>query len=164
MIDMMLATPSRWLITAGVAVVALSGCTTRLGPAPDPAADRAAMERVLRQWPLDIADRNAAAVCGIFAPDVVLSAAGGPDRNYQQVCAQFEQLLADSQRTISYADPEIQDVFVDGDLGAVRLIWTLTITGPPGSKPVVEREQGLDIFARQPDGSWKIRVSHAYPL
>ena len=152
------------MMVAGVAAAMLCACNTPPAPARDPAADRAAIERVLRQWPLDVADRNAAAVCGIFAPDVVLSAAGGPDRNHDQVCMQFDKLFADSQHTISYADPEIQDVFVDGDLGAVRLIWTLTTTGPPGTAPVVDREQGLDIFARQPDGSWKIRISYAYSL
>ncbi|MBV9356297.1 MAG: nuclear transport factor 2 family protein, partial [Chloroflexi bacterium] len=137
---------ARWLIVAGAAAAMLCACSSRVGPARDPAADRAEIERVLRQWPRDVADRNAAAVCGIFAPDVVLSAAGGEDRNHEQVCAQFEKLFAGSQQTISYADPEIQDVFVDGDLGAVRLIWTATMTGPPGSAPVVEREQGLDVF------------------
>ena len=25
-------------------------------------------------------------------------------------------------------------------------------------------ENGVDVFARQPDGSWKIRISHAFPV
>ncbi|MBV9358396.1 MAG: nuclear transport factor 2 family protein [Chloroflexi bacterium] len=134
----------------------------RIGPPPDTTTDRAVIERALRQWPIDVAARNAPAVCGLFAPDVVLSADGGPDRDYDQVCAQFQHLLADADRTISYADPDIQEVLVDGDLAAVRLIWTSSLTAPSGSTPVVEREQGLDVFARQPDGSWKIKISHAY--
>ena len=50
--------------------------------------------------------------------------------------------------------------------------WPLTVTDASGS--VLEnvresysrmsRESGVDVFRRQPDGSWKIHVSHAFPL
>ena len=55
-------------------------------------------------------------------------------------------------------------MLVDGDTAVVRLVWTLTVTDASGTAIDVVREKGLDVFRRQPDGTWKIRISYAYPL
>ena len=52
----------------------------------------------------------------------------------------------------------------DNDTVAVRLIWTLTVLDASGAALEIVKEQGIDVFRRQPDGSWKISISHAYPL
>jgi ketosteroid isomerase-like protein len=53
-------------------------------------------------------------------------------------------------------------VLVDGDLATVQLFWTLTVTDPEGKVLDTGVEDGLDVFRRQPDGRWKIHVSHAF--
>jgi len=131
---------------------------------PDPAADRAAITRALNAWPGAWARRDAAAICDLFAPDAVLSFPGGPDRTARQACAQFRALTADRRRSVRYRRPRIESIAVDGDLAAVRLIWTYRIRGAHGRVLERGREKGLDVFARQPDGAWRISVSFAYPL
>ncbi|TQC46944.1 hypothetical protein EEB14_23425 [Rhodococcus sp. WS4] len=42
--------------------------------------------------------------------------------------------------------------------------WPLTVTDASGTVLENARESGVDVFRRQPDGSWKIHVSHAFPL
>jgi steroid delta-isomerase len=51
---------------------------------------------------------------------------------------------------------------VSGDLAVVRLIWISNLTATDG-RTTSEEEPGLDVFQRQPDGSWKIIRYIAYP-
>ena len=44
----------------------------------------------------------------------------------------------------------------------VQLFWTLTVTDPEGKVLDTGVEDGLDVFRRQPDDTWKIHVSHAF--
>jgi uncharacterized protein (TIGR02246 family) len=149
----------RWLacgvLTLGVAV----GCAQ----GDDPATDRAAIEAALKRWPNDFNAENLAGVCGLFADDVVLVYPGAPDRNRQEFCDQMQALFDDPAKQFSYDAPEIGEVLVDGDLATVRLVWTLTIRDTSGKVLETVDENGLDVFRRQEDGSWKIHISHAFP-
>ena len=51
---------------------------------------------------------------------------------------------------------------VVGDLAVVRLTWTLTVRQKDPPRDVTADEPGLDIFRKQPDGSWKISRYIAY--
>jgi uncharacterized protein (TIGR02246 family) len=130
----------------------------------DTASDHAAITAALDAWPTAWADHNAPAVCDLFAPEVVFSFQGGDDRTYSQACAQFTTLVTSTDKTVSYLPPEIESIVVDGDLAAVRLIWTATITDSAGTVLETTREKGLDVFQRQDDGHWQISISYAYPL
>jgi uncharacterized protein (TIGR02246 family) len=132
--------------------------------ATDTQSDRADITAALNAWPAAWADRDAAAVCGLFAPDVTFTFQGGTDRDYQQACSQFTTLLGAADKTVSYLPPDIESIDVDGDLAAVRLIWTATISGADGTALETTEEKGLDILRRQPDGDWQITVSYAFPL
>lgn len=101
-------------------------------------------------------------MCGLFANDVVLSYPDSPDRGYDAFCTQMTRRLQDPTRHYTYADPDIEEILVDGDLGAVKLIWTLTVTDPSAKVLETVVEDGVDVFQRQADGSWKIRISHAF--
>ena len=65
-------------------------------------------------------------------------------------------------RTSATPRPDINDVIVDGDLAVVRLIWTLTVRDGSGQVLETTVEDGVDVFRRQADGSWKIHISHAF--
>ena len=56
---------------------------------------------------------------------------------------------------------DIEEVLVFGDVAVVRLVWTLTITEKDG-REIRSVEPGMDVFRRQPDGSWKIVRYVAY--
>jgi uncharacterized protein (TIGR02246 family) len=148
---------SRWMACGVMAVGLVAGCAQE-----DPAEDRAAIEAALRQWPDDFNAKNLPGVCGLFADDVVLIYPGSPDRNHQQFCDQMRTLFEDPGKEFSYDPPDIQEVVVDGDLATVRLIWTLTIRDTSGKVLETIDENGVDVFRRQPDGSWKIHISHAF--
>jgi uncharacterized protein (TIGR02246 family) len=142
-----------------VAVAALAGCSTNVH---DPELDRAAIEHALRQWPIDFNAEHVDGVCGLFAEDVVLVYPDSPDRGHQQFCDQMRRLFDDPTKTFSYETPDIGEVLVDGDLAAVRLNWTMTVRDSTGRVLETAEENGLDVFKRQPDGGWKIHVSHAF--
>ena len=65
-------------------------------------------------------------------------------------------------RNISRGSLDIKEVIVAGDLAVVRLVWRLKVTVPGAADAVESKEPGLDVFRRQPDGSWKIIRYVAY--
>ena len=135
------------------AISVLSGCGD---------SDRADIDAALRQWPQDFNARNLDAVCELFADDVVLAYPGAPDRNRDAFCDQMRGQFRDPSKTFSYDEPDIKEIIVEGDLATVRLFWTLTVRDTSGKVLETIHEDGVDVFRRQPDGSWKIHISHAF--
>lgn len=127
-------------------------------------ADEQAIKAVLNQWPKDFNNKNASAVCGLFAHDLVASYPGTKDRNYEDMCSQLTAILKHPTMRYTYEQPEIEQIIHDGDLAAVRLIWTLKVYNPYGILVETIREKGLDVFRKQDDDAWKISISYAYPL
>jgi len=115
----------------------------------------------LTEWMLAFNAGDASAVCGIFAPELRYDYRGFPERGFDDICRLLQGTLADQTRKFSY-DLAIREIIVTGDLAAVRLIWTLTVKRPGQIGGTSTYEPGLDIFRRQPDGSWKIIRYIAY--
>ena len=145
-----------------VAFVLLTGCSQPDSWRTDADADRAAIEKALRQWPVDFNSGLLDAVCGLFADDVVLIYPDSANRDHDEFCDQMRKLFDDATAKFSYAAPDINEVIVDGDLAVVRLIWTLTVRNESGQVLETTVEDGVDVFRRQDDGSWKIHISHAF--
>ena len=144
-------------------ITVLTGMTGCDAPDRDHHADdRTAIETGLRQWSADFNAERLDAVCGLFADDAVLIYPDSPDRDHEAFCGQMRQLFDDPHRTFRYAAPEIDEILLDGDTAAVRLVWTLTVSDESGRVLETVREDGLDLFQRQDDGTWKIRISHAF--
>jgi ketosteroid isomerase-like protein len=122
------------------------------------------IRKALEQWPRDFNDRKAAAVCGLFASDLIATYPGGPDRNYDGMCLHLTEVLHDPKKTFRYDPPQIEEMLVSGAMSVVRLKWTLHVKPSNGSQEISITERGMDVLHRQPDGSWKIRISYAYPL
>jgi uncharacterized protein (TIGR02246 family) len=148
------------VLAAALFVTMLAGCGG--SPTPDANADKAAIEQALQKWPSDFNAENVDGVCGLFADDVVLVYPDSPDRHHDEFCDQMKKLFGNPGRTFTYAAPDIREVLVDGDLATVRLIWTLTVKDTSGKVLETVKEDGVDVFRRQADGSWKIHVSHAF--
>ena len=123
----------------------------------DPVAEiRAALTR----WTEDFNAGNKDKVCAIFAPDLRYDYRGFPERGFADVCATLQRSLSDPATRYSYA-LVIKEILVGGELGIVRLVWSLKITDRNGREAVSE-EPGMDVFRRQPDGNWKIIRYIAY--
>ena len=56
----------------------------------------------------------------------------------------------------------IKEILVAGDLAVVRLTWTLKVQRKDTPGDITSDEPGMDIFRRQPDGTWKISRFIAY--
>ncbi len=122
----------------------------------DPASD---IRSALTQWTDDFNAGRADKVCGLFAPDLRANVRGVPERDYTALCNLLQSSLADRARHYKYA-LDIKEVRVWGEVAVVRLVWTLTVS--QAGVGTVSVEPGMDIFARQPDGSWKITRFMAY--
>jgi uncharacterized protein (TIGR02246 family) len=119
------------------------------------AEDVAAAEirAALAQWTEDFNAERADRVCDLFAKDARADVAGVPERDYAEICEVLTRSLNDKTRHYSYAK-DINEVMVFGDVAIVRLVWTLTKQEDGGETQSVE--PGMDIFRKQPDGSWEI--------
>jgi ketosteroid isomerase-like protein len=130
----------------------------------------AAQDRIraaLEKWTIDFNARNSSQVCSLFAPDLVSNYQGQPEGNYDSLCARLKRSLDDPAKAYHY-DLHIDEILVAGDLAVVRLKWTLKIRREKVSQKkapndLTIEEPGLDVFRRQPDGTWKIARYMSYP-
>ena len=129
---------------AAIVTIALTVAATMAAASADPAADEAAIRQRFQRWTADFNARDAAGVCDLFAPDLVYSIPEVVNGTRQTLCANLATMLARSDITLHYDNPDIHDIIVMGDVAVVRLTWTLTT------------EEGMDLFRRQPDGRWSI--------
>ena len=150
-----------WNVAIAVSVLATL-LTASHAPADDSTAGAQNQIRAeLEKWTQDFNTRNpSAAVCALFAPDLISNFQGQPEDSYGSLCANLQLALADSTKTYHY-DLELKEIIVSCDLAAVRLVWTLRVRMKDGTEET-SREPGLDIFRRQSDGSWKIARFMAY--
>ena len=126
-------------------------------------AGQAAIREALTKWTADFNAGNTPQICSLFSPDLVYDYNGQPERNYRDICDLLRRSLTDRTRRYTYS-LAIDEILVSGDLAVVRLTWTLRITRNDTPEEAVSREQGMDVFRKQPDGSWKIIRYLAYEV
>jgi uncharacterized protein (TIGR02246 family) len=120
-----------------------------------------AIRHALSRWTNDFNTGDAARICDLFAKDLLYDYRGFPERDYESLCTLLRRSLADQTKKFTYS-LDIKEIIVAGDLAVVRLVWTLKVTVPGTENAVETKEPGLDVFRRQPDGSWKIVRYIAY--
>lgn len=59
------------------------------------------------------------------------------------------------ENTFTDMDDQIEDVMIDGDLGVIITTFTATVQPKDGSEPYNMNGNGLGVFKRQDNGSWK---------
>ncbi|MGC1678984.1 MAG: nuclear transport factor 2 family protein [Candidatus Binataceae bacterium] len=131
--------------------------------AADPeASSRGEIRGALEEWTREFNGRDTRRVCSLFAPDLISNYQGQPEAGYSSLCAQLKKSLSDPATSYHY-DLKLHEILVSGDMAAVRLTWTLTVGKKNQARESTVVDTGLDIFRRQPDGSWKIARFIAYP-
>jgi uncharacterized protein (TIGR02246 family) len=126
-------------------------------------AAQAAIRSALMQWMADFNAGNTDKVCGLFAPDLIAQYRGQPERGYEALCDLLKRSLLDRSKSYTYS-LAIEEILVAGDLGVVRLTWTLKVRAKDAAGETASVEPGIDIFRRQSDGSWKISRYLAYEM
>jgi uncharacterized protein (TIGR02246 family) len=136
----------------------LASCLAIIAPpaqAQDDASSKRAIAETLEAWRAAFNARDAAHICDIFAPDLIATFQGQPERNFDALCALLRRSLQDPRRSLGYG-LEIKEILAAGDLAAVRLVWTLRAASKHIRATHDSKEPGLDIFRREPDGRWRI--------
>ena len=136
--------------------VALCSLAAAAGPQDD-------IRAALANWTKAFNSRDVGHVCDLFARDLVAVYQGQPERNYDAICTLLSNSLRDSGKSYHYS-LDLKEILVSGDLGAVRLVWTLTVARKDGGVIETVEEPGIDIFQRQPDDAWKIARYLAFPI
>ncbi len=120
-----------------------------------------AIRDALSKWTEDFNARDATRICDLFAPDLRYDFRGTPERDYDAMCAGLRRTLGDPSKTLTYAF-DIKEVIVSGDMAIVRLVWTSRLSRQGSGQVIETKEPGLDVFRRQPDGTWRISRYMAY--
>jgi steroid delta-isomerase len=122
-----------------------------------------AIRQALATWTEQFNARDTAGVCTLFAPGLRYNVEGlATEQTYKDMCDRLHRALTGREVTYRYR-LEIQEIIVSGDIAVVRLVWYDTVSRP-GVPDVMTPEQGMDIFRRQDDGSWKIIRYLAYSV
>ena len=124
------------------------------------ATPEAAIRARLSAWTDAFNRGDAAATCELFADDLKSDMQGAAAGDKAAVCGRIAAALEKSAGRLAYAF-QIKDILVSGDLAMVRLTWILTER--PGGR-LVSRDEGMDIFRREPDGVWRIARYMAFPV
>ncbi len=134
-------------------------------------AARHEIRAALEKWTRDFNARDSSQVCSLFAPDLITNYQGQPEGNYDSLCTRLKRSLDDPAKTYHY-DLHIDEILIAGELAVVRLKWTLRVRqekypqekSSQASNDLTIEEPGLDVFRRQPDGTWKIARYMSYPV
>jgi len=132
------------LLAATILATVLFGAHAKADDADD-------IRQRLLQWTDDFNSGRKEAACDLFSKTLQSTVQGQGEADYATRCALIAKAIDDPSRDFRYS-VDIKDIGVDGDLGFVRLDWTLTIM--PGN--LSSLEPGLDIFRREADGVWRI--------
>ncbi|MFC3227626.1 YybH family protein [Marinibaculum pumilum] len=127
----------------------------------DGAADRDAIRKRLEDWTADFNAGRADRVCDLFAPDLRANYRGQPEKRFGTLCPALKDALADERLAYRY-ELDLHEILVDQDMAAVRLTWHLTVTDRASGTSEHSSDVGLDIFRRQPNGTWRIARFIAY--
>ena len=139
----------------------LAGCLLAPAAAQSEAAAEKAIRDALTRWTADFNARDASRICDLFAPDLRYDFRGTPERDYDAMCSALRRALGDRSKTLTYSF-DIKEIIVSGDMAIVRLVWTSRLSHSGSAQVIVTKEPGLDVFRRQPDGTWRISRYMAY--
>lgn len=128
--------------------------------APDPAVDRAAIDRLRDDWIAASEKDDAMTVAGFYTDDAVHSSPDDPEvQGREAIQALWTRLFpAASGLKIRSLRQE-----VSGDLAYDYGEYTQRIT-PPKGKPMDVTGRYLVVLKRQPDGAWKLVNHTSFPL
>jgi steroid delta-isomerase len=115
----------------------------------------ARIRAALTQWTSDFNAGHADKVCDLFAPSLRADVRGAAERDFDAQCKLLRKALADPERASSDAF-EVKEILVEGDMAAVRLTWTTTTRNKASGQVSTSVDQGLDVFGRGSDGTWRI--------
>lgn len=149
--------PSRMVLTAGLAVLAIVGCR----PKDDPAAVEAALRDTDVAFARATADSGADGWVAYFADDGVMFRPGGVIQGRDSIRAVVTAWFADDTFSLSW-EPTHAEGSEAEDLGYTYGRYQSTGRDATGA---VIRSTGsyVTVWRRQPDGTWKVALDVGTP-
>ena len=133
-----------------ILVLAAAGCKQKI----DTKAEGEKLMQVSREWSKIAASRDVEKTMSYWADDAVVISAGEQLRNGKQAIRQMvEQSLKNPGFQISW-EPQKAEISENGDMGYLTEMTTIIVNDSVG-KPMATKYNGLTIWKKQPDGSWK---------
>ena len=124
-------------------------------PLHDPVADKVAIDALRNREMTALSSGITDSAIAVYSDDALVMPNHGPAvRGGAAIRAwldtSFSQVTMNGRVTSSSVD-------VSGDLAVDHYAGELTVTvKAPGAKPMTEAIKGINVYRRQPDGSWKI--------
>ncbi len=123
-------------------------------PSADIAADKDQIARNIADWK-ELAKTGAPNwALAYFADDVMIFPAGQPVLKGLDAVRRFSETRTGPRRTTTWDVPSSITVARGGDLAYVVTGNSVTTTDPSGGSVTV-RNKGIQIWRKEPDGSWK---------
>ena len=132
----------------------ITSCAGEAGPTFTE-ADRAAIEAATEEaMAINTTSDHTAYVDHYYTPDAVVMPPNG------EVIRGREALIAFNEAFPPYEDLQFTHVEVDGagDMAYVYGIYTMVMATSEGAEPVEDHGKYIEIWKRQPDGSWKVAL------
>jgi uncharacterized protein (TIGR02246 family) len=143
------------IVRMGV-VLALTACGGSGGGEEADGGARAEIERLGQQWEEAANTGQVERLMEVYAPDAVILPPGGPIIEGSETIRElFRQEFERFDTKIAFTTTEIE---VEGDMAyrRGRYVWRGTPRGT--GQPLETRNKFLEIWKRQPDGTWRIAV------
>ena len=141
---------NRLVISAGIALLAVSAC----GQPADTAADEEALRAMVEQWDAAVLAGDWDAMLSLYVDEPLRL---HPD---EPIIVGKDAIRAVFQSNREANDADFKnaavDIRVSGDLAVVRGTWAGTFTPKDGSDVYQDSGKWVSVRERQPDGSWKI--------
>jgi uncharacterized protein (TIGR02246 family) len=155
------------LLTAGIALTfLLAGCTPATPPAPPDtrAADAQAIRQLEADWVQTESTKDVDKITAFYADNASLFLNGMPVISGKaNIVAAYKELVADKNFSLTWPPSYAVVVAKSGDLAYTEGNYTFTYTDKKTKKAVVEKGKYVEVYAKQPDGSWKDVVDTGIP-
>jgi uncharacterized protein (TIGR02246 family) len=143
-------------------VVMAAGCTAEppqpVEPPDNRAADEAAIRSVSKEWAAAAQAKDPAKFASFYTDDAVVILEAAPDVSGKSAIQEtLGEMMKDPAFALSFETKSIE-VARSGDLAYELASFTMTGTDPKTRKPLVTKGQGLTVWKKQPDGSWKAHI------
>jgi len=144
----------------------LAGCTPATPPAaPDTrAADAAAIRQVESDWVQAEATKDPDKIAAFYADDASLYLPDMPAiTGKANILATYKSMVADKNFSVTWPPSSTVVVAKSGDIAYTLGTYTFTYTDSKTKKAMVEKGKYVEVYAKQPDGSWKDEVDTGIP-
>lgn len=142
--------------TSWIAALAAAGviCASAQEPGDSGRSDEALLRRYVIESGEAFNKRDLDGMLARVSPDLVLTYPGTPDMSYAELAEAYAEMIALPPGMKVSTAPTIEDIFVSGDLGVVRVTWTTT-RSRENSAQKTTRMRDMQVWQRGSDGQWR---------